>query len=136
MCYWKYFYLVFGFFVLHIATKQEWKVFYYATMTKISIIKSSSDIDNKELFPVSRSSSFKVWSSSDSDTEEEENIDTNDPESIDSYMLEILSSSVCKICKKRQIHINTDFTFTGWMLCFITHIRKDAKYHSDSGHRK
>ena len=28
------------------------KVFYYVIMTKISIIKSSSDIDNKELFPV------------------------------------------------------------------------------------
>ena len=66
-------------------------------MTKISIIKSSSDIDNKELIPVSRSSYFKVWVSSDSDTEEEGNIDTDDPESIDSYMLESLSYSVCKL---------------------------------------
>ena len=56
-------------------------------MTKISIIKSSSDVDNKELFPVSNSSSFKVWSSSNSDTEEEENIGTNGPEIIDSDML-------------------------------------------------
>ena len=55
------------------------KVFYYTIMTKISIIKSSSDIDNKEILPVSRSSSTKVWSSSDSDTEEEENIRTGDP---------------------------------------------------------
>ena len=31
------------------------KIFYYARMTKISIIKSSSDLDNKEIFPVSRS---------------------------------------------------------------------------------
>ena len=37
------------------------KVFYYYRMTKISIIKSSTDIDNKELFPVSSSSSQKVW---------------------------------------------------------------------------
>ena len=29
------------------------KVFYYDRMTNISIIKSSSDLDNKELFPVS-----------------------------------------------------------------------------------
>ena len=29
------------------------KVFYYSRMTKISIIKSSTDFDNKELFPVS-----------------------------------------------------------------------------------
>ena len=65
-------------------------------MTKISIIKSSTDLDNKELLPVSVSSSQKVWISSDSDTEEKENIDTDDPESSDSDMLESLSFSVCK----------------------------------------
>ena len=105
-------------------------------MTKISIIKLSSDLDNKELFPVSSSSSFKLWISSDSDTEEEENIGTDDPESIDSDMLESLSFSVCKLWQKRQLHINTDFAVTGWMLCVIPHIRKDAKDHSDSDHRK
>ena len=55
------------------------KVFYDAIITKISIIKSSSDLDNKEPFSVSSSSYLKVWSSSDSETEEEYNIDTNDP---------------------------------------------------------
>ena len=70
-------------------------------MTKISIIKSSSDIDNKELFPLSGSLSQKVWISSNSDTEEEYNIGTADLESIDSYTLEILSFSVCKIWQKR-----------------------------------
>ena len=64
-------------------------------MTKISIIKSSNDLDNKELFPISRSSSQKVWKSSDSDTEDEEIIDTDGPVSSDSDMLEILSFSVC-----------------------------------------
>ena len=60
------------------------KIFYYSRMTKISIIKSSSDIDNKELFPLYGSSSQKLWISSDSDTEdEEENIDTNDPDTSD-----------------------------------------------------
>ena len=73
------------------------KVFCYPRMTKISIIKSSTDIDNKELFPVSGSSYQKVWISSDSDTEEEENIDTDDPEIIDSDILESLSFSVCKL---------------------------------------
>ena len=64
------------------------KVFYYSRMTKISIIKSSNDLDNKELFPISSSSSQKVWNSSDSDTEdEEENIDANDTETSDSDML-------------------------------------------------
>ena len=105
-------------------------------MTKIFIIRSSSDIDNKELFPVSSSSSFKVYMSSYSETAEEENIYTDDQESIDSDMLEILSSSVCKIWQKRQIHINTDFVVTGWMLCVISQIRKYAKYHSDSDNRK
>ena len=73
------------------------KVLYYAIMTKISIIKSSSDIDNKELFPVSGSSSQKVWISSYSDTQEEDNIDTDNLESIDSDILESLSFSVYKL---------------------------------------
>ena len=113
------------------------KLFYYSRMTKIYIIKSSSDLDNKELFPVSGSSSQKVWNSSDSDTEDgEENIDTDDPDSSESYTLESLSSSVCNLWQKRQLDINTDFAVTGWMLCVIPHIRKYAKDHSDSDHRK
>ena len=77
------------------------KVFYHARMTKIPIIKSSSDIDNKELFPESGSLTKNVWISSNSDTGEEENIDTDDPDSIDSDMLESLSLSVCKLWQKR-----------------------------------
>ena len=113
------------------------KVFYYSRMTKISIIKSSNDIDNKELFTISSSSSQKVWRSSDSDTEdEEENIDTDDPDTSDSDMLESLSSSVCNLWQKIQLHINTDFAVTGWMICVIPHIHKYAKDHSDRNHRK
>ena len=41
------------------------KVFYYDRMTNITIIKSSSDIDNKELFPVFFSSSLNICSSLD-----------------------------------------------------------------------
>ena len=78
-----------------------YKVFYYSIMTKISIIKSSTDLDNKELFPVSVSSSQKVWILFNSDTEDEENIDTDDPEISDSDMLESLSFSVCKLWQKR-----------------------------------
>ena len=66
-------------------------------MTKSSIIKSSYDLDNKELFPVSSSSSLKVCSSSYSDTEEEENIDTDDTESSDSDMMVIPSSLLCTL---------------------------------------
>ena len=114
-----------------------YKVFYYSRMTKISIIKSSNDLDNTELFPISSSSSQKVWKSSDSDNEdEEENIDTNDPGTSDSDMLESLSSTVRNLWQKRQLHINTDFALTGWMLCVIPHIRKDAKDHSERNHRK
>ena len=106
-------------------------------MTKISIIKSSNDVDNKELFPISNSSSQTIWKSSDSDTEDEEdNIDTDDPETSDSDMLESLSFSVCKLWQKRQLYINTYFAVTGWMLCVIPHIRKDEKNHSYSDHRK
>ena len=74
--------------------------------------------------------------SSDSDTEEEDNIDTNDPESIYLYMLESLSSSVFKLWQKIQIHINFDFLATVWMLYVIPHICKDAKDYSGSDHRK
>ena len=72
-------------------------------MKNISIIKSSTDIDNKELFPVSSSSSHKVCILSDSDTEEEENIDTDGPESSDSDMFESLSFSLCKLWQKKKI---------------------------------
>ena len=112
------------------------KVFYYSRMTNISIINSSYDIDNKELFPVSSSSYLKVCSSSDSDTEEEENIDTDDTESIDSYRLVILSSLLCTVWHKIQIHTNTDFSVTRWMLCIILHNFRYSKYHSDSDYRK
>ena len=67
-------------------------------MTNISIFKSSNDIENKELFPISSSSSQTIWKSSNSDNEdEEENIDTNDPDTSDSDMLESLSSTVCNL---------------------------------------
>ena len=66
------------------------KVFYYARMTKISIIKSSSDIDNKELFPVSGLLSQKLWNLYDSYTEDEDNIDTDDTNSSELDMLESL----------------------------------------------
>ena len=113
------------------------KEFYYSTMKNISIIKSSTDLDNKELFPISCSPSQKVWKSSDSDTEdEEENIDTDDPDTSDSDMSERLSSTVCKLWQKRQLHINTDFAVTGLLLCVIPNIRIDTKDHSDRNHRK
>ena len=106
-------------------------------MKKIPIIKSSTDLDNKELFTISGSSSQKVWKSSDIDTEdEEENIDTDDPDTSDSDMLESLSSTVCNLWQKIKLRINTDFAVTGWMLCVIPHIRKYAKDHSDRNHRK
>ena len=104
-------------------------------MTKISIIKLSSDLNNKELFPVSGSSSQRLWISSDIDTKEEENNGTDNPEIIDSDTLEILSFSVCKLWENRQLHINTGFSVTGWMLCVIPHICKDSKDHSESYNR-
>ena len=38
------------------------KVYYYFKMTNISILKQSSNLENEELFPVSGSTSQKVWS--------------------------------------------------------------------------
>ena len=106
-------------------------------MTNISLIKSPTDLDNKELFPISSSSSQKVWKLSDIYNEDEkENIDTDDPDTSDSDMLENLSSTVSNLWHKRQLHINTYFAVTGWMLCVITNICKDAKDHSDRNHRK
>ena len=105
-------------------------------MANISIIKSSSDLDNKELFPVSCSSYPKVWSLSDSENEYEEKIDTDDSDSSDSDMLERLSYLVCILWKKRKLHIKTDLAVTGWLLCVIPHFRKDAKYHLESDNRK
>ena len=99
-------------------------------MTKISIIKSSSDIYNKEIFPVSCSSSLKIWSLSDSYNEDKEKIDNDDTDSTDSDMLESLSSLVYSLWHERKTHINTDFAVTGWMLCVIPYINKDTKYHS------
>ena len=78
------------------------KLFYYSIMKNISIIKSSSDLDNKELFLVSSSSPFKAGISSDSDTEDKDNIDTDDPDIIDSDMLVSLSSSICKYGRKEK----------------------------------
>ena len=51
-------------------------------------------------------------------------------------MSESLSFSVCKIWKKRQLKIKTDFAVTGWMLCVILHTRKDAKDRSDIDNMK
>ena len=81
------------------------KVFYYSRITQVFTIKSSSDIDNKELLPVSWSSPFKVWISSDNENEEEENIDTDEPESCDSDILEILISYVYSRTDRNQIHL-------------------------------
>ena len=51
-------------------------------------------------------------------------------------MLESLNSLVCNFWEKHKLHINTDFTITGWIFCAIIHIHKDAKYHLDSDQRK
>ena len=59
-----------------------------------------------------------------------------DPESSDSYILECLSYSVCNNWDKRELNINTYFSVTGWMLCFIPHINKYASDNSDGDHRK
>ena len=51
-------------------------------------------------------------------------------------MLESLIYLVCILWQKQQLHINTDFAVTGWILFVIPHMGKDSKYHSDSDNKK
>ena len=80
------------------------EVFYYSRMTKISIIKSSNDLDNKELFPISSSLSQKVWKSSDSDTKDEE--DNIDPAPVNQICWNALVSQ-CVIYGRKENYIST-----------------------------
>ena len=73
-------------------------------MKNIFIIKSSYDIDSKELVPGSGSLSQNLCSSSDNDNEKEEKIDTDDPDISDSDMLKSLSSLLCNFWDKTQLH--------------------------------
>ena len=57
-------------------------------------------------------------------------------DSSDSDMLESLSYLVFSLWKTRKLHISTDFSVIGWILCVIPHIFKDAKDHSDTYNRK
>ena len=63
-------------------------------------------------------------------------MDTDEPYSSDTDMLESLISLVYNFWYNRQLHINPAFSVTRWMLCVILHIRKYAKYHLDSDHRR
>ena len=112
------------------------KIDYYSRIKKISIPRSSLDLVSKELFPVSGSSSQKLWNLSDSVNEEEEKINIDYSESIDADMSESMSYSVCKYWDKMERNINPDFAVIEWILCAIPHICKYASHHSDGDHRK
>ena len=50
-------------------------------------------------------------------------------------MSQSLSYLILNYWGKREVHINTDYSVTGWMLCVITHIYNDAidnSYGNDS----
>ena len=61
--------------------------------------------------------------------EEEETINIYDTESSDSYMLEILSYSLCNYWDERGLKINTNSAVTACILCVIPNIFKDASDH-------
>ena len=63
-------------------------------------------------------------------------MDTDEPYSSDTDMLESLISLVYNFWYKRQLHINTDFSVTRWMLCVIPHIHKYVIDNSDGDNRK
>ena len=80
--------------------------------------------------------SQKVWISSESENEEENTINIYDTESSDSYMLEILSYSLCNYWDERGLKISTNFAVTGCILCVIPHNFKDVSDHLYSDQRK
>ena len=96
-------------------------------MTKISIHKSTSNIDKKYTFIVS--GSYKYM-------EEDNTLNIDDPEMSDYDMSENLSSSIWNYLEKREVNINTDYAITGWMLCAVTHICNDVIDNSDSNNKK
>ena len=64
-----------------------------------------------------------------SDEEESSNIENH--WYIQTDYSEILSSLISKLWGERDIHTNTDYSVTGWMVCVITHIYEDVFYISN-----
>ena len=66
------------------------------------------------------SSPDNIWNMSDDKSDEEESISKN---------LTLYYENVCfvisSLWNKREEHINTYYSVTGWISCVITHIRKD-----------
>ena len=47
-----------------------------------------------------------------------------------------MSYLICSYLGKREVHINTDYATTGWMLCVIPHINNDIIDNPDGNNRK
>ena len=95
------------------------KVYYYSIMKNQCIEKKESDHDYQRVFP-DISSPASIWNMYDVESDEEESI-SND--------FTLYSENICfvisKLWNKSEEHINTNYVVTGWMLCVISHIRKD-----------
>ena len=86
-------------------------------MTKQCIEKTKSDLDYQIVFH-DISSPANTWNISDDESDEEESI---------SNYCTLYSENICfvvsSLWNKRNKHINTDYSVTGWVLCVIPHIR-------------
>ena len=97
-------------------------------MTKQCIEKKISDIDYQRLFP-DISSPANIWNELDDKSDEEESI---------SKYCTLYSDHICFVISilwnRREKHINTDYSVTGWMLCVIPHIREDVFKNAKNNH--
>ena len=121
--------------LVHMNKTGMYKVSYYYRTTKSSIQKSCSDVDNKDILPVS-TSYWSIWNISYSGYKEKEKLDIFNSDLTDSNMSESLSYLIFNYWGKREVHINTDYSVTGWMLCVITHIYNDGIDNAYGNNRK
>ena len=64
--------------------------------------------------------------------------DKSDEEESTSKNLTLYYENICfvisSLWNKREEHINTDYSVTGWMLCVIPHIREDIFKNAQNKH--
>ena len=107
------------------------KVYTYYIMMKLKIEKSFSEIYNEHILPVPITST-NIWNDKDSKSGKEYLFNKENLDSIHSYSSWMMTSVIINFRDKREVHINTNYSITGWMLCVIPHICKDV---TDNSHR-
>ena len=112
----RYFILALESFVWQIVILQECTKCITIREWKNSTLRKKSDLDYQRVFP-DVSSLANIWNMSDDESGEEE------PTSMDSILYyENICFVICSLWNKREEHINTYYSVTGWMLCVIPHL--------------